>query len=197
MSESMSEEKKQETPVVEAVAMRETNESFLGSILVLVLVILLIGVTTFFGFLGYRIWRESQITKNTPSIQKIVEAPALPAPVTNPTPPEEPKTETPAPALVSLDKTTLDIKVMNGGAAKGSAGTFGETLKKAGYTKVSVGNTNGDYAGAVIYYAADKQKEAELLQADVVKTYPKVTIAPIKVGNTDMAGATLVVILGK
>lgn len=198
MSESMSEEKKQETPVVEAVAMRETNESFLGSILVLVLVILLIGVTTFFGFLGYRIWRESQLTKSTPSIQKIVEAPALPAPTTNPTPSEEPKPETPAASVAAvMDKATLDIKVMNGGAVKGSAGTFGETLKKAGYTKVTVGNTSGDYTGTVVYYATDKQKEAESVLVDVLKTYPKATVAPAKAGIADMTGATLVVILGK
>lgn len=198
MSESMSEVKNQEPLAVEAVATRETNESFLGSILVLVLVILLIGVTAFFGFLGYRIWRESQLTKSTPSIQKIVEAPALPAPTMNPTPSLEPKPETPAaPVAALVDKATLDIKVMNGGAVKGSAGTFGETLKKAGYSKVTVGNTSGDYTGTVVYYATDKQKEAESVLVDVLKTYPKATVAPAKAGIADMTGATLVVILGK
>lgn len=199
MSESMSEAKNQESPTVEAAATRETNESFLGSILVLVLVILLIGVTTFFGFLGYRIWRESQLTKSTPSIQKIVEAPALPAPTTtNQAPSLEPKPETPAaPVEALVDKATLDIKVMNGGAVKGSAGTFGEALKKAGYSKVTVGNTSGDYTGTVVYYAPDKQKEAESVLVDVLKTYPKATVAPAKAGIADMTGATLVVILGK
>lgn len=179
-------------------AIHETNESFLGSVLVLVLVILLVGAAVFFAFFGYRIWRDSQIVRNTPSIQKIVtDAPAIPAPTTSPVIVEEAKPETTTPSVTPIDKTTLDVKVMNGGAAKGSAGTFGETLKKAGYTKTTVGNTTSDYTGVAIYYAAGKQKEAESLQGDVAKTYPQVTLLETKTGNADTAGATLVVILGK
>lgn len=177
-----------------------SSESFLGSMLVLFLILLLLGVTGFFGFFGYRVWKQSKIIKNTPSIDHL----ALDK-VASPTVPEEkaeekttpPSDTTPSNPAPEIDKKTLEIKVLNGGAAKGTAGTFTETLKKTGYTKATFGNSVGDYVGVTIYYAKDKEALAETLKGDVAKTYPKVTLAPALAANKDTTTASLVVILGK
>lgn len=173
----------------------EQNESFLGGLLVVLLLIIVVGVIAFFSVFGYQLWRDHQAVKNTPSIERMVAAKPTPppAPASSETPPAEPA---PSPAP-TLDKATLEIKVMNGGAPRGSAGTFTETLKKAGYTKTTFGNTVGDFTGTTIYFADGKEAEAEVLKVDVAKTYPKVTTAKAVTTNKDTTGASLVVVLGK
>lgn len=92
---------------------------------------------------------------------------------------------------------TTDIKVVNGGAAKGSATVVAELLKKNGYTKVSVGNTLGDYTGVVVYFAAPQEKDALALKDALLKNYPKAEVKPAIKENKETTQAILTVILGK
>ena len=98
---------------------------------------------------------------------------------------------------VALPAKDVEISVQNGGAAKGSAGTVAELLKKAGYVKVGTGNTVNNYTGVVIYYAASMEKEAEAVKQILIKNYPgTVTKAAIST-NKETSAALLTIIVGK
>lgn len=196
-----------ESPVAETVTTsrppKESNEVFLGGVIIVVLCVLLLLLTGTFGYFGYRLWLASHVERSTPSIQelgeKIVETTEVSPPSESPAPP----TTTPTPAAPTtpetplVDKATVEVKVLNGGGARGSASTLTELLKKAGYTKAAFGNTVTDYMGTTVYHTADAVKAAELIKEEIMKTYPKVTLAPAKAGDKDMTAASVVVILGK
>lgn len=97
---------------------------------------------------------------------------------------------------IRKSKTTA-IKVMNGGATKGSASVLAEVLKKAGYTQVTIGNTVKDYSGVVMYFAPEVEKEAMIVKDDLLKTYPKAETKPAVATNVETAQAPLSIILGK
>lgn len=181
---------------------KDSREVFLGGMVILVFCLLLLILAGTFGYFGYRLWQSSQTERSTPSIQElgeIAKEEGLATP-SEPTPESAPSAATPAPSSSEPtlpDKATLEVKVLNGGGARGSAGTLTDLLKKAGYTKAAFGNTVADYTGQTIYYGADGLKAAEALKEEVVKTYPKVTLAPAKTGDKDSTAALLVVILGK
>lgn len=187
-------------PAVPVAVTKESNEVFLGGMIVGVICLLLIVLAGTFGYFGYRLWREAQVERSTPSIQELGEkamaepVAETPAPTSIPTPSPAPS-ETPAPSAADL--ATLEVKVLNGGAVKGSAGTLVDILKKAGYTKAAFGNTVADHKGTVIYYGATSQGAAETLKVTIAKTYPAVTLEPAKAGDKDATAAAVVVILGK
>ncbi len=188
------------TPVTLA-PVKGSNEVFFGGVIIIVLCILLVLLTGTFGYFGYRLWQSSQITRSTPSIQelgeKVGENKSEPTPaVVESTPATTPPTPSTS-ETASVDKATVEVKVLNGGGVRGSASTLTDVLKKAGYTKVTFGNTVSDYTGTTIYHAADATKVAELLKEEVIKTYPKATLLPAKAGDKDMTAASIVVILGK
>lgn len=193
---------------VSSSAPKETNEVFLGGMVVGVLLLLLLVLIGTFGYFGFRLWKSAQVERSIPSIQELGEKPGVGT--------SEPRTETPtAPepsspsttqteppkvvdtGSVSPDLASVEIKVLNGGAARGSAGTLVDILKKAGYTKAAFGNTVADYTGTTIYYGANTQSVAEKVKELVIKTYPAVVVAPAEANNKDATAASVVVILGK
>ena len=191
------------TPIAPVTAVKESNEVFLGGMIVGVMCLLLVILAGTFGYFGYRLWQEAQVERSTPSIQELGEKgvvePVAETPTSAPTPtpatPAPTSTETPTPSTTDL--ATLEVKVLNGGGARGSASTLTELLKKAGYAKAAFGNTVADHTGTVIYYAASSQGDAETLKATVAKTYPSVTTSPAKAGDKDATSAAVVVVLGK
>lgn len=118
-------------------------------------------------------------------------------PMEDPAPPaSSPQAATePAVPIAPATKNTV-VRVLNGGAAKGSAGKLAESIKQDGYTQVSAGDATGNYTGVVIYYAESLAKEAELLKASVVKMYPSASTAQASAANRETAPAPLTVIIG-
>lgn len=189
------------TPTPEVATSQDSREVFFGGMVIVVFCVLLLVLAGTFGYFGYRLWQSSQTERMTPSIQELGEVAAVPTPET-PAPESAPVATPASPALPTPassipDKATIEVKVMNGGGIKGSAGTLTELLKKAGYTKATFGNTIADYTGQTIYYGADALGAAEILKTEVIKTYPEVALAPAKAGDKDTTAAFLVVILGK
>ncbi len=177
-----------------------SHEVFLGGVIIGVLCLLLLVLASTFGYFGYRLWQTAQTERATPSIQELGEK-AAPVPTASTTP--SPSTEMPPipPTATAekppiIDKATLEVKVLNGGGARGSASTLTELLKKAGYTKATFGNTVANFTGTTIYHTSETLQAAELLKEEVVKTYPKVTLAPSKAGDKDTTLAPIVIILG-
>lgn len=187
------------TPAIGAGApsVRETNEVFLGGMVVVVLCLLLLILTATFGYFGYRLWQSSRLEENTPSIQELGEKPGevAPSPV-SPTV-SEPAPTTPTPETTAPDFTKVSIKVFNGGAAKGSAGTAADLLRKQGFTKTEVGNTTTDYTGATVYYQAGQEGVAEKVRSLLVATFSKIITKAAPATDKEAGAAPVTVILGR
>ncbi len=190
------------TPVDSEKGRAEPNEAFFGSLLLFCLALSLLSATGYFGFAGYRYYKQVQAEKAIPSIDALprvetAETVGETAPVTA----EEKSSETPASSteekLPPVDKKTLSLKVLNGGAAKGIAGTYAEKLKAAGFTKTVVGNAFGDYTGQTLYYAKGQSAGADAIKGEVVKTYPALTVKEAPSGDKDATAATYVLIIGR
>lgn len=177
---------------------KETNESFLGGVLIFALTLSLLAALGYFGYIGYRSYQAFRREETIPSIETM--APIETAPLTNS---EEQKTSVSkeetqkTPAVSEGEKKTLAIKVLNGGAAKGSAGRLTELLRQAGFAKAVFGNSRVDHTGTVIYYGDSFQAAAELIKAVVIHTYPQATLAPSQTNVKDTSVAPIVIILGK
>lgn len=179
----------------------EPNEAFFGSLLLFCLALSFLSATGYFGFAGYRYFKQIQAEKAIPSIEALPKTevsqtpPEVAVPAAQETIPTAPTAVAEQPAVV--DKKTLSIKVLNGGAAKGVAGTYTEKLKSAGFSKTVVGNAFGDYTGQVLYYSKGQLTEAEVIKAEVVKTYPALALKESPIGDKDALAATYVIILGR
>lgn len=140
---------------------------------------LIIFLVLLLAVLGYSVWHlvrtvKGEVVKEAPGIQSIVveplktPAPSEPAPTTPTTPATTTGT---TPTTTTTDTTTgtaltpsdtlkaTSLRVLNGGAAKGTAGKLLTALNKAGLSKTSVGDADSDYTGTTVYYQADSYKE--------------------------------------
>ena len=187
----------------EIVTRKEANEVFLGGMVVVVLCLLLAILVGTFGYFGYRLWKSAQVERAIPSIQELGEKQVTVSSDESSVnlKPETPAQPTPESTTTSnaqsVDLASVEVKVLNGGAARGSAGTMVDILKKAGYAKAAFGNTVADYTGTKIFYGAQSQLAAEKVKELVAKTYPGVVLAPAEANDKDATAATVVVILGK
>lgn len=194
-------ENKEQTEATEPVsAPKRSHESLFGTLLFFVIALCVITLVAGLAWGGYRGFRLNQEQTALPSIGDLAteEKAAVPTEETSPQPaaPAEEKATSPDTGVATKAKGT-DLKVLNGGAAKGSAGVAADVLKKDGYTKVTTGNTLKDYSGVTIYHAAGLEKEAEVVKTSLVKTYPKVEAKAALKDNTETSQAPLTVILGK
>lgn len=204
----MTEEKNQENQenlenAGEAAALpKKSHGALFGSLLLWFLVLTIIGILAGIAWGGYRGWNMREERAALPSISTLSE--------TDTTAKNEPAAEVvveeevaaPAPAAETLAEDTkkakaTEIKVLNGGAAKGSAGTATTFLTREGYTKVTLGNTLSDYAGTTVYFAVGLDKEAAILKATLLPNYPKTEVKPALPNNKETTAAPLTVILGK
>lgn len=89
------------------------------------------------------------------------------------------------------------VKVLNGGAVRGSAGKMVSYLKQNGYAKAETGNANGANKGVVIYFSVDMADEAKVLQLLLLKQYQGVEAKPVAEAKIPEAKtAPMVVVLG-
>jgi|GEM_PF-770601 len=183
-------------PVIEV---KEPNEAFFGSLLLSCLVISLLATTGYFGYSGYRYFKAMKAEQSIPSIAALPTAEALAQ--TEGAPEEVPKEEdSEKPVVAEMkgpEKSTLAVKVLNGGAVKGVAGVYVEKLKKDGFTKTLVGNSFGSYTGVTLYYAKDQESGMAVFKEAVLKDYPKLVMKPAEAGNKDTTAAPLTLILGQ
>ncbi len=92
---------------------------------------------------------------------------------------------------------SITVKVLNGGAAGGSAGKMTTYLKANGYTKAEAGNANGSNVGIVIYYSSEMEDESKVLQLLLLKEYKGVVSKPVEDAKIPEAKtAPMVVVLG-
>lgn len=97
---------------------------------------------------------------------------------------------------------TPDIKqeivlVLNGGGVKGSAGEVVSLLKKEGYSRATIGNSEKNYTGVTIYFDSKKEKVATEMKKLLLKRYPKATSRVAMESDKETTGAPIVIIIGK
>lgn len=184
----------------EPVPAASANEALFGTLLVIFLILITLGVIGAFGYFGYRLWQQDKVEERIPSIASIPHeaAPAPePKPPTTPAPVSPAPAPSPAPTPPTIDRKQLSVRVLNGGAVKGSAGVLADKLKQAGFVKATFTSAAASYQGVTIYFAKGKEAEAADLKTEVAKTYPNATVAPAVPGGRDSTAADLVVILGQ
>lgn len=175
-----------------------SHEPLFGALLFGMMILLTLGAVGLIGWSAYRGFRVTEERGALPSIATLPAQESAPETVSEETVTEPKEAVSVVSAEEKLKKARgTDTKVLNGGAAKGSAGIVAEILKKDGFTKVAVGNTTSDYVGVTVYFLSDFEQEAEAVKNLLVKTYPKVTAKAAPKENKEAAQASLVVILGK
>ncbi|OGI22124.1 MAG: hypothetical protein A2808_03820 [Candidatus Moranbacteria bacterium RIFCSPHIGHO2_01_FULL_55_24] len=185
------------TPAAETTP--QNNERFFGMLLLSAFFIFALASLIGAGWGAYLLWQNRAKTINQPSIASVTvgEAMVETAPKTEEKPAGE-AASAPAASGESVTKAkATQMSVLNGGAAKGTAGTAGELLKSAGFTKITVGNTQADFTGTTVYYAAGLEKEAAAVADALRSKYPNVAPKPAEASNKETSTASLTVIFGK
>jgi hypothetical protein len=111
-----------------------------------------------------------------------------------PTPTASP-TATPTPTPATIDKTSFEIQVLNGGGTPGAAGKMKTFLEDKGYKVGSTGNTDEyTYTTTEIHGKTAMKDAIANLEADLKDTY---TLGTVAADLTASASADVQVIVGK
>lgn len=197
------EAREQKTPPRHGVNGRSSSrEATLGMFLFVSVILFFLVIASYVGFALYGGVRDRINDEKGESIAALPKAemkPSEPTEAAKPTevPKEASKPES-APAVPSEPNKKIAIKVLNGGAAKGSASVYADILKAAGYTSVATGNSVGDYTGVSVYYAqAGTKADADLVKAALSKKAPNAEVKAGVVNNADTGSSAITVIVGK
>ena len=102
-----------------------------------------------------------------------------------------PATSTPTPTI-AIEKISLPVKILNGGAEKGTAGTFAKVLAENGFTNIQAANADSyDYQDAIVRYRKQNKKEADKITELLMKDYQTIQQDEIATSSPE-----LIVILG-
>ena len=187
-----------EEPVIKKKSHKEhVFGAFLLGGLIIIVVLGLAGA----GFGTYSLWRQQSAESQSPSISGLPTAETSSedlAEVTEDVPETAKETEKTTVADEVLKKAqTLDVIVMNGGGAKGVASTTAETLKGKGFTKVSIGNTKGDFTGTTVYTKKANQESGEAIVSVLKSAYPSIAYKEALASDSETTTATVTIIFGK
>ncbi len=178
---------------------QSSREPLFGTLLLIFMMIIFLGVVAGIILGGYHGWRLNKEEKTLTSIESLA---VKEAPVEEEVPSKKegqtnPSAESASEEQVLVKAKATEIKVLNGGAAKGSAGIVTELLKKEGFIKAVAGNALGNYVGTVVYFAPALEQEAQKVKVVLMKTYPTVETKPAVSNNKETSQAPLTVILVK
>jgi cytoskeletal protein RodZ len=176
-----------------------SRDGRLGVFLVLWILSFFAGLAGVIFWHGYSQFGVRLEERARPSITELkVQAPAAESVVASMTDAqsETPATTPPSTEGAGVAKGDLSVRVLNGGAAKGSAGVVTELLTKAGFTKAVAGNATGDYQGMTVYCTKGKDTESKALADALAASYKEVTAKPIPENVSELAQATCTVVIG-
>ncbi len=178
------------------------------------IILIVIGILILIGLVALAVVAtggKGETEKNlTPTPTQVTETPSPtptqePSPTTTVTPTSTPKPTskvtptpakgTPTPTSSSgVERSNLDVAVLNGSGEAGAATKASDALKKLGYNVVSSGNAdNFDYATTQIQVKSTKKAYLNMLKTDLSDTY---TITSATADYTGTS-ADAVVIVGK
>lgn len=171
-----------------------SGDDLRGKGIVLAIMILLAAGTGFFALLGYRVIKSQEDTRD--SIESLVPPVAETEMVSESAPVVVTDAGEARPEGDAVDKSTLALSVLNGGASKGAAGTAAGVLVKAGFTKAVAGNAEGDYSGVTVYHS-DQEAAAVAVKSALDATYKDIRISVADTSKPETKTASVTVILGK
>ncbi|MCW1887987.1 MAG: LytR C-terminal domain-containing protein [Candidatus Moranbacteria bacterium] len=187
-----------EEPVVRRKSHKEhVFGAFLLGGLIVVVILGLAGA----GFGTYSLWKQQSKESQSPSISALPktemtsteeESVAMPQVETDQ---KEEKSEGTSDALKKAQ--ALDVIVMNGGGAKGVASATAETLKGKGFSKVTIGNTKGDFTGTTVYTKKADQEAGQAIVTALKATYPSIAYKEALTSDPETQTATVTIIFGK
>ena len=178
------------------------------------IILIVIGILILIGLVALAVVAtggKGETEKNlTPTPTQVTETPSPtptqePSPTTTVTPTSTPKPTskvtptpakgTPTPTSSSgVERSNLDVAVLNGSGEAGAATKASDALKKLGYNVVSSGNAdNFDYETTQIQVKSTKKAYLDMLKTDLSDTY---TITSATADYTGTS-ADAVVIVGK
>ncbi len=178
------------------------REHLFGTLLLGLLIVVVCFGLFGVGFGAFTLWQKQSMQNEAPSISGLAntspkeEVESTPV-ETNETVAEAPKEEAPETIDSLKAAQALDVIVMNGGGAKGVATEVATLLKQEGFTKVTVGNTTGNFTGTAIYSKKTLTKEAEALKAKLVSKYPGIVVKEAVASDAETQTASLTLIFGK
>lgn len=174
------------------------KDEFLGGAVVFFIGFSLLLGTGFFAYLGYRILQTTQDdrasieTLGTETREEPV-ATVSEETVAEPPPPEEVATE-PVEEKEALDKATIEVVVLNGGAPGGTAGAVTKLLVDAGFSKAEAGNAEGEYAETTIFFQEGSEEAAKAVGDALSGAYEDVSVEQADSSNDDMTARVTVVV---
>jgi hypothetical protein len=184
---------------------KKSHEGLWGALLFAFMLLFVLVSVGGIGWVVYSQWKHERVAENRPSIAVLLdevkedavnEELAQTAPSTESNAVAETETKKSEDMIVAAAKK-LEISILNGGSPKGSAGVLAELLKKEGYLKTEAGSTLKDYTGVTLYYAANLEKEAEVIKVSVAKKYPQAKILLADKTNKETSTSQITIILGK
>ena len=155
-----------------------------------------LGVVVLSGLMGggYWLWINKKQKTASEETQNFTIIPVNPESEQNISESEQPVPESKQPALI--DKIKLTVKVLNEGAAAGSAGKTKDLLRGKGYAKAEAGNGELESTGTFVYYSGqassqDAEAVSKILSDNGTKSKTKEAL------TSEQKSADIVVGLGK
>lgn len=176
---------------------KKNRDPLFGTLLISLLVLFVVASLAGAGYGAFRLWQKQEAVSSAPSIAGLGDAKLPVAPESDKEEASEEPMEKSDSSEVLAKAQATEIAVMNGGGAKGVAGQAGEALKTAGFTRVTVGNTTGNFTGTALYYAVGLEKEAALVREKLAAKYPNITLKPVEAANKETSTKPLTLIFGK
>lgn len=184
-----------ERPVVPHLESR--RDDLLGKTVIFMVIAVVIASVGFLAYLGYHATGSG--SPEGVSIVSIASVPDTGKTSESDADVQETKTVSEAEKTVegTLQKASIPVVVLNGGAPKGSAAVISDMLKADGFTQVSTGNSSEDYSGLVIYRTDGNETSAEAVKIVLSKKYPSVTVRAADPKRSETSRASVTVVFGK
>lgn len=115
---------------------------------------------------------EASSSAASPAPTATQEPTATPTPTPEPTPsettePEPEPTESPEPTEPTVDRSSIQVSVLNASRTQGLARTVGQRVTAEGWTVAVVGNWRGFSAANTVHYPQGREAEARRLADDL------------------------------
>ena len=168
-----------------------SKDTFLGQSVVAFVTVLLLAGAGFFVYLGYRVVEEQKDERESIEVLSTRDPEPAPTAATEPEPETEPEPPT------ELDKSSVEIVVLNGGAPGGTAGKVTKVLSDAGFTKAKADNATGNYTGVSIHFGEGARQAADAVKEALSETYDEISVEPSDANKKDTTLASIVVIVAR
>jgi len=197
MTDRMEDEENSENVLAGSVSAGSTlssKDSLLGKGIAAFVILGVIAIAVFFGFLGYRLSVSWQDDRESIGTLPVVEPTSRnPEPVVQETNSDEEADQ----AEIEVDKASVEVTVLNGGAPAGTAGKVAGILKKDGFVKTEADDALFDYSGVTVYHGEGTLSAANAVREALLDAYGDIAVASADASKSETGAASVVVVVGE